>query len=98
MTEPLPSGLPALRVIERYLVAQLAEVYAKLEAAEDAANPRWWVQWRRTPPGAPWRGVLHRAGCWMPGTPDLRVADVRAVVAEHAGRIESCAACRARVP
>ncbi|MDT0306145.1 hypothetical protein RM780_04100 [Streptomyces sp. DSM 44917] len=94
----LPRSLPALRVIERYLVAQLAEVHAELEAAEDAAAPRWWVQWRRTPPGAPWRGVLHRAGCWLPGGPDLRAGEVRAVVAEHGGRIEECAACRARVP
>ncbi|MGK5531862.1 hypothetical protein [Streptomyces sp. URMC 129] len=106
MSDPppdLPPDLPRLRTLATWLELRLREVRGAIAEAERAAaaertRPRWWVQWMRTPPGTPRRGVLHRAGCWCPGEPDLRAADVRQVVAEHAGRVERCLVCRAEVP
>ncbi|WP_326595600.1 hypothetical protein [Streptomyces sp. NBC_01803] len=99
----LPPDLPRLRTLATWLELQLGAVReaiteAERVAAAERARPRWWVQWTRTPPGEPRRGVLHRAGCWCPGEPDLHPADVRRVVVGHAGRIETCLVCRAEVP
>ncbi|WP_059007669.1 hypothetical protein [Streptomyces specialis] len=99
----LPPALARLRTLATWLELRLGEVRAAIAEAErvaavERARPRWWVQWMRTPPDEPRRGVLHRAGCWCPGEPDLRAADVRRVAADHAGRVETCLVCRAEGP
>ncbi|WP_159029717.1 hypothetical protein [Streptomyces marincola] len=93
----MPSDLPRLRALATWLEAQLRAVRAAIEEAEERAGPRWWVQWMRTAAGEPRRGVLHRAGCWCPGAPDLHLADARRLVARHGSRIETCLVCRADV-
>ncbi|WP_147450769.1 hypothetical protein [Streptomyces hoynatensis] len=99
----LPPDLPRLRAIARWLELTQARVRkaiaeAEVRAAEEAARPRWWVQWMRTPRGEPRRGILHREGCWCPGSPNLRAAQVRELLAEHGPRIERCLVCGAEAP
>ncbi|RKN03829.1 hypothetical protein [Streptomyces radicis] len=93
----LPSDVPRLRALAAWLESQLGAVRKAIDAAEERDGPRWWVQWMRTAPGEPRRGVLHRAGCWCPGAPDLHLADARRVLAEHGTGIERCLVCRAEV-
>ncbi|WP_369267243.1 hypothetical protein [Streptomyces harbinensis] len=76
-----------LRAVEE----EIAVVEAREAAA--AAAPGWWVQWHRRRPGRPRAGVLHRAGCWFPGKPDLTAAELEVLLAERGARIERCPAC-----
>ncbi len=99
----MPPDLPRLRVLATWLELNLDRVREAIEAAErraaeEADRPHWWLQWMRVPAGRPARAVLHRRGCWCPGEPDLRAADVRRAAASHPGLIEGCPACRAQVP
>ncbi|MDT0309948.1 hypothetical protein RM780_23770 [Streptomyces sp. DSM 44917] len=94
----LPPDLAWLKALAAWLEGQLASVRAAIDAEEERAGPRWWVQWMRTAPGEPRRGVLHRAGCWCPGEPDLYEAGLRRVAARHGAGIETCPVCRAAVP
>ncbi|MFF2374763.1 DUF6233 domain-containing protein [Streptomyces xiamenensis] len=95
----LPADLPRLHVIRTWLDLQLQTVdeairAAEQQAEEDAAAPGWWVQWRRRRIGRPRTGVLHRTGCWLPGTPDLTATELVAALAEHGDRIETCPVCQ----
>lgn len=81
-----------------YLEMQLGAVRAAIaaaeqRAAEDAARPRWWVQWARRREGEPKHGLLHEEGCWRAGTPNLTAAQVRTVLAEHGDRVLRCEVC-----
>ncbi|TDC13615.1 hypothetical protein E1265_27695 [Streptomyces sp. 8K308] len=99
----LPSDLPTLRALAAWLQQRLTEVRqevadAERTAAAEARRPRWWVRWQRRPPGAPRRGTLHEEGCWHPGAPDLDVAALRRLLAEHGDRVAPCEVCRPSPP
>ncbi|MEU8828850.1 DUF6233 domain-containing protein [Streptomyces sp. NPDC048636] len=90
MSESLPRDVQTLRALEAELAARLTQVRTALADAED--HPRWWVQrMRRGRAARVPRGYLHRAGCWMPGEPDLTRRAAASALADP--RIEGCGVC-----
>jgi hypothetical protein len=96
----LPSDLPRLWTIRKYLLRQLAAIDRAIKQAENGiteqkpAAPRYVVMWRYTPVGTPRLGVLHTADCWMAKGERLTIREVQQLRRHDGRRIEPCDVCR----